>query len=89
MASLKRAGSGPPRNRKHSVSRESGNNHFDGGRLAALVAFYIDCRRGIVIGGTIGHGGIAVQRRTNQADVDFLPGRGVGTAIDVLTDDVR
>jgi hypothetical protein len=58
------------------------------GCLAAFLALYVDRCRCIVIGSAIGDCGIAVKRRTNQADVDFPPSRGVGTAIDVIADNV-
>ena len=52
------------------------------------MAVDVDCRRRIVVRGAIGDGGIAVERRTNQALVDPLPRRSVGAAIDVGADDV-
>jgi hypothetical protein len=85
---VKRPTSGRLRNLEDSASRKLGDNRFDGGRLDAFLALYVDCCRRIVVSGFIRDGGIGVKGRTNQADVDFFPGCGVGAAIDVVTDNI-
>ena len=70
------------------LARKLGNSHFDCGRLGAFVAFKIDCCCSIVIRAAVGDSGIGIQSRCNQANVDFLPSYPVGSAIDVVANNV-